>query len=95
MDGIPESAAEHRPGASAAWDPVRYLRFAGERARPFVELLARVGAEAPGAVVDLGCGEGALTASLAQRWPGARRGAGTAHPPGAESGRNRRLRPVP
>jgi trans-aconitate 2-methyltransferase len=37
-----------------------------------VELLARVGAEAPGAVVDLGCGEGALTASLAQRWPGAR-----------------------
>jgi trans-aconitate 2-methyltransferase len=58
--------------SSAAWDPVRYLRFAGERARPFVDLLARVDAEAPGTVLDLGCGEGSLTASLAQRWPGAR-----------------------
>jgi trans-aconitate 2-methyltransferase len=56
---------------SAAWDPVRYLRFAGERARPFAELVARVAAESPATVVDLGCGEGALTASLAQRWPGA------------------------
>ena len=58
--------------ASAAWDPVRYLWFAGERARPFAELVARIAAESPGTVVDLGCGEGALTASLAQRWPGAR-----------------------
>jgi trans-aconitate 2-methyltransferase len=51
---------------------VRYLRFAGERARPFAELVARVGAEEPSTVVDLGCGEGSLTASLARRWPGAR-----------------------
>jgi trans-aconitate 2-methyltransferase len=57
---------------SAAWDPVRYLRFAGERARPFAELVARVGAEAPSAVLDLGCGEGSLTASLGRRWPHAR-----------------------
>jgi trans-aconitate 2-methyltransferase len=56
---------------SGAWDPTRYLRFAGERARPFTDLLARVAAEAPATVVDLGCGEGSLTASLAQRWPGA------------------------
>jgi trans-aconitate 2-methyltransferase len=55
--------------SAAAWDPARYLRFAGERARPFVDLVARVDAEAPRTVVDLGCGEGALTASLAQRWP--------------------------
>jgi len=54
--------------SAAAWDPARYLRFAGERARPFVDLVARVDAEAPRTVVDLGCGEGALTASLAQRW---------------------------
>jgi trans-aconitate 2-methyltransferase len=54
---------------AAAWDPARYLRFAGERARPFLDLVARVDAEAPRTVVDLGCGEGALTASLAQRWP--------------------------
>ncbi|TFV48551.1 trans-aconitate 2-methyltransferase [Blastococcus sp. TF02A-35] len=56
---------------AGAWHPGSYLRFAGERARPFVELVARVGAEAPRTVVDLGCGEGSLTASLAQRWPGA------------------------
>jgi len=56
----------------AGWDPTTYLRFAGERARPFVELVARISAESPTTVVDLGCGEGALTASLAQRWPGAR-----------------------
>ena len=55
-----------------AWDPATYLRFADERARPFVELLARVRAADPSAVVDLGCGEGALTASLARRWPGSR-----------------------
>ncbi|MGY2067228.1 trans-aconitate 2-methyltransferase [Blastococcus sp. SYSU DS0619] len=56
----------------ARWQPDTYLRFAGERARPFADLLARVDAESPGRVVDLGCGEGALTASLARRWPGAR-----------------------
>ena len=73
MDGNEQSTAPQRPGsASAAWDPVRYLRFAGERARPFAELVARVAADSPTTVVDLGCGEGALTASLAQRWPGAR-----------------------
>jgi trans-aconitate 2-methyltransferase len=56
----------------AAWDPGTYLRHAGERARPFADLVARVGAEAPREVVDLGCGTGELTASLARRWPGAR-----------------------
>jgi trans-aconitate 2-methyltransferase len=59
-------------GTFTTWDPAGYLRFAGERARPFAELLARVGAESPSAVVDLGCGEGTMTASLARRWPGAR-----------------------
>jgi trans-aconitate 2-methyltransferase len=71
-----DDAARHPHGTAAedpaAWDPVRYLRFAGERARPFAELVARVGAEEPSTVVDLGCGEGSLTASLARRWPGAR-----------------------
>jgi trans-aconitate 2-methyltransferase len=56
---------------SAAWDPAGYLRFAGERARPFADLLGRVRARSPRSVVDLGCGEGALTASLATRWPDA------------------------
>lgn len=59
-------------GPSAEWDPATYLRYGGERARPFADLLARVDAVAPSVVVDLGCGEGELTASLARRWPGAR-----------------------
>jgi trans-aconitate 2-methyltransferase len=53
------------------WDPVRYLEFADERSRPFVDLLSRVHARDPKLVVDLGCGSGHLTASLADRWPGA------------------------
>lgn len=51
------------------WDPLQYGRYAGERGRPFFELTARIEADAPEAVVDLGCGPGDLTMSLAQRWP--------------------------
>jgi trans-aconitate 2-methyltransferase len=51
------------------WDAAQYLRFGGERSRPFFDLLARVGAELPGYVVDMGCGPGNLTAVLAERWP--------------------------
>jgi len=54
-----------------SWDPERYLAYADERGRPFVELLARVGADAPSRVVDLGCGPGSLTRLLAERWPAA------------------------
>jgi trans-aconitate 2-methyltransferase len=64
--------ATARGSVPAAWDPIGYLRFAGERARPFADLVARIAAETPETVVDLGCGEGSLTASLAHRWPGAR-----------------------
>ncbi len=51
------------------WDPERYLTYADERGRPFVELVARVGAAAPARVVDLGCGPGNLTTLLRARWP--------------------------
>lgn len=54
------------------WDAAQYLRFGGERARPFFDLLAQVGAESPRYVADLGCGPGNLTAILARRWPRAR-----------------------
>ncbi|MCW2792736.1 MAG: Trans-aconitate 2-methyltransferase, partial [Nocardioides sp.] len=54
-----------------SWDPERYLTYADERGRPFVELLARVGADDPRTVVDLGCGPGNLTSLLASRWPDA------------------------
>src|ERR1700712_179706 len=54
---------------SPVWDPERYLAYADERGRPFVELVRRIGAEAPTRVVDLGCGAGNLTALLHRRWP--------------------------
>lgn len=54
------------------WNPAQYEHFRDERKRPFFELLARVHAEAPAQVVDLGCGTGDLTLVLAERWPQAR-----------------------
>ncbi|HYN93621.1 MAG TPA: trans-aconitate 2-methyltransferase [Pilimelia sp.] len=54
------------------WDPTTYLRFGDERSRPFADLLARVAADTPREVYDLGCGPGTLTGTLADRWPDAR-----------------------
>lgn len=51
------------------WDPDRYLAYADERGRPFVELVARIRASSPATVVDLGCGPGTLTRLLIERWP--------------------------
>jgi trans-aconitate 2-methyltransferase len=51
------------------WDPDQYGHYAGERGRPFADLTARIGAGAPETVVDLGCGPGELTETLARRWP--------------------------
>jgi trans-aconitate 2-methyltransferase len=53
------------------WDPDRYLAYADERGRPFVELLSRIDAGQVGDVVDLGCGPGNLTRLLTERWPAA------------------------
>ena len=53
------------------WDPQQYGQFADERTRPFLDLLNRIGSTSPRRVVDLGCGSGALTALLAERWPAA------------------------
>ncbi len=54
------------------WDPDNYLRFGDERARPFFDLVNRIHLAQAATVVDLGCGPGTLTATLAQRWPTAR-----------------------
>lgn len=55
-----------------SWDPTQYLKFAGERLRPAVDLLARVPLASPERVVDLGCGAGNLTPLIQQRWPQAK-----------------------
>jgi trans-aconitate 2-methyltransferase len=54
------------------WDPGQYRRFGDERSRPFFDLTGRIATADPRQVLDLGCGPGELTASLAGRWPGAR-----------------------
>ena len=57
---------------SPSWDAAQYLRFAGERMRPALDLLNRIPDEiAPRRIVDLGCGTGEITLALKQRWPDA------------------------
>ncbi|MFJ4472729.1 trans-aconitate 2-methyltransferase [Streptomyces sp. NPDC089424] len=60
--------------ADPTWDPAQYLRHAGHRARPFLDLLAQLPDPPtdPPRVADLGCGPGHLTALLATRRPTAR-----------------------
>ncbi len=55
-----------------AWDPEQYLKFADDRRRPAIDLMARVLLDAPRLIVDLGCGAGNVTRLLGARWPGAR-----------------------
>lgn len=52
-----------------SWDPTQYLKFAGERLRPAIDLLLRVPVVSPKSVVDLGCGAGNLAPLIRQRWP--------------------------
>lgn len=53
------------------WDPAQYLKFAGHRLRPAIDLLGRIDAEKPAEVVDLGAGAGNVTRLLKSRWPDA------------------------
>ena len=54
-----------------SWDPERYLTYADERGRPFLDLISRIDVAKPLCVVDLGCGPGNLTRLLPERWPDA------------------------
>jgi trans-aconitate 2-methyltransferase len=53
------------------WDPAQYLKFAGHRLRPAIDLLGRIDAEKPAEVVDLGAGTGNVTRLIRDRWPDA------------------------
>ncbi len=55
-----------------SWDPSQYLRFADDRLRPALDLVARIDVERPRIIYDLGCGPGNVTRLLAERWPEAR-----------------------
>ncbi len=55
-----------------SWDPAQYLKYANERLRPALDLIARLPVEAPHTVVDLGCGTGNVAQILAARWPRSR-----------------------
>jgi trans-aconitate 2-methyltransferase len=51
------------------WDPDIYLRFAGHRFRPVLDLVQRITLKAPTRIVDLGCGTGSGSILLKSRWP--------------------------
>lgn len=53
------------------WNPRQYLKFASHRLRPALDLIARIDLVAPRSICDLGCGTGAITQILADRWPDA------------------------
>ncbi len=51
------------------WSPETYAKFRGLRLRPALDLLMQVGALPNGAIMDLGCGDGAAAGALKQRYP--------------------------
>lgn len=52
-----------------AWNPKQYLKFAGERLRPGLDLLAQIGDLPAGPIYELGCGTGPHAHAIAARWP--------------------------
>jgi trans-aconitate 2-methyltransferase len=54
------------------WDPSQYLKFADDRLRPALDLIARIPDGPYCAIWDLGCGAGNVTKLLQDRWPEAR-----------------------
>jgi trans-aconitate 2-methyltransferase len=51
------------------WNPQQYLKFAGHRLRPALDLLARIPDFPARAIADLGAGAGNVTKLLKERWP--------------------------
>lgn len=55
--------------SASDWNPSRYGQFKGQRLRPALDLLSRIGELPEGDVVDLGCGAGAVGPALRARFP--------------------------
>jgi trans-aconitate 2-methyltransferase len=51
------------------WNPQQYLKFAGHRLRPALDLLARLPDFPARTIADLGAGAGNVTRLLKERWP--------------------------
>jgi len=71
MTEKPAGSITAKPAGSISWDASQYGRFERERAQPFFDLVARLPDGAVRRAADLGCGPGALTRTLALRWPDA------------------------
>lgn len=54
----------------ADWNPELYARYADERLRPVVDILARVPLAKAARILDVGCGAGASTAPLVEHFAG-------------------------
>lgn len=59
------------PENADTWEAQTYGRYADERSRPLLDLLARVMATDPAEVIDLGCGTGTGLSLMRSRWPSA------------------------
>ncbi len=53
------------------WDPHLYMKFAGERTQPALDLTSRIPLGQPQSIIDIGCGVGNSTTILRNRWPNA------------------------
>lgn len=62
------SRAGGRQAVGADWDPAQYDKFRDYRLRPALELLNRVPITDASLVYDLGCGAGAMTRLIAERF---------------------------
>jgi len=60
-----------QPAGHKIWDPVHYLKYADQRLRPALDLLARVPLDRAERITDLGCGPGTVAPHLAQAFPDA------------------------
>jgi trans-aconitate 2-methyltransferase len=61
----------HYAAFMADWNPEKYLAFADERARPALDLIARIPNREPRLIHDLGCGPGNSTRLLRDAFPDA------------------------